>query len=119
MPIALALGVSEEKFWDSCPYDLKPYIKAQEITSRKNDENMWIQGMYFFNALSVVASHIINGKSREKYIEKPLLQKLQIEEHNMNLTEQEKEKYVDQVFANLIIMQSNFNRSKKGNDPVV
>lgn len=110
MPYALALGISEERFWDSCPVDLKPYEKAYEIRLKRKDEQMWMQGMYFYNALSVSLSHFC-GNKRSKYIAAPLLCHAFEEKEERNLSDAQKENYVNQLFTNLMVMQANFNNS--------
>lgn len=108
----MALGVSEERFWDSCPYELKPYEKAYQMRLKKQDEQAWMQGMYFYNALSVALSHFC-GKKHSKYVQSPFLYQIRDSEETENLTESQKEKYVDQLFVQLMIMQSNFNNAHK------
>ena len=115
LPYALALGVTEERFWDACPVELKPYIRAHKITMRQNDEHAWMQGMYFYNALSVALSHFC-GNKHSRYVQNPFLHNIQDAEETENLTEAQKEKYVDQVFVQLMVMQSNFNNTHKKND---
>ena len=71
-----------------------------------------MQGMYFYNALSVALSHFC-GKKHSKYVQSPFLYQIQDSEETENLTESQKEKYVDQLFVQLMIMQSNFNNAHK------
>ena len=114
MPYALFLGVSEERFWDSCPSEIKPYEKSYQMRLKQTDEQAWIQGMYFYNALSVSLSHFC-GKKTAKYTDHAFLSKAFKDENEeiQNLTEEKKEDYVNQLFMNLMIMQANFNNSHK------
>lgn len=69
----MTIGVSEEKFWDSTPNELKPYRKADEIRRKQKDYDMWMMGAYVTNAVSVAVSNALAGKkSRAKYLDKPL-----------------------------------------------
>jgi len=54
-PYYLYLGMTEEQYWDKDPRLVVPYRKAEELrTSRKNQE-MWLQGAYFYDALCRVS----------------------------------------------------------------
>lgn len=69
------LGVSEERFWDSCPTELQPYVKMDEMRQERLDYQMWTMGIYITNAVSVAVSKALNGsKSKAKYLETPLSQ---------------------------------------------
>lgn len=75
----------------------------------------WMQGMYFYNALSVALSHFC-GNKHSRYVQNPFLHNIKDSDEAENLTESQKEKYVDQLFAQLMVMQSNFNNTHKKND---
>lgn len=54
-PYYLSLGMTEEQYWDRDCRLVISYRKAEELrTSRKNQE-MWLQGAYFYEALSCVS----------------------------------------------------------------
>lgn len=54
-PYYLSLGMTEEQYWDKDCRLVIFYRKAEELrTSRKNQE-MWLQGAYFYEALSRVS----------------------------------------------------------------
>lgn len=50
-PYYIALGMSYEAYWDGDPQLVKAYRKADEIRRQRNNEELWLQGMYFYNAL--------------------------------------------------------------------
>lgn len=104
--------MSEERFWDSDPNDIKPYIYAQETRIKQADQVAWMQGMYFYNALQTALSQFA-GKKNARYISEPILEKSDNQKKLENLSEIQKENYVNQLFTQLLVMQSNFNRSKK------
>lgn len=79
---------------------------------KKQDEQAWMQGMYFYNALSVSLAHFC-GKKNARYIDHALLSQAFKEEDYQNLSEEKKEDYVNQLFTNLMVMQANFNNSHK------
>lgn len=65
----MALGMSRDEYWNGnvfLPYD---YIEADAERQKRFNNEAWWQGMYFYDALSAVASSM-NGKSK-KYTDKP------------------------------------------------
>lgn len=107
MPQYLAIGVTEEFFWDSCPVDLEPYLEAEKLKQKQIDQLMWQNGLYTMRALSVVLGGIFGGDV--KYFESPMI--AEIEESNRPLSEAEKEEMTKNFFLKLKIMQNNFNNS--------
>ena len=73
LPMYLALGVPEDKFWDSTPSDLKPYIKAYEVRQEIIDFEAWLYGLYNFTAHSVALANSF-GKGKHEYPEEPFFQ---------------------------------------------
>jgi len=66
--------VSEEKFWDSNPFDLEPYREMGEMREEQLDYHMWLMGLYVTNAVGVAVSNALNGKkSRAKYLKEPIM----------------------------------------------
>lgn len=54
-PHYLAIGMTEEQYWDKDSQLVVAFRKAEEIrTSRKNQE-MWLQGAYIYDALCRVS----------------------------------------------------------------
>lgn len=89
------------------PKELDPYYKAYMLKQKADDRNRWEQGLYNHVAVAVAIDKTFNGKkSSSKYPEKPFHQ----EEVK---TEDEALKKAKLLFANLEIMQSNYNLAKK------
>lgn len=65
LPFYLAIGVSEEKFMDSCPIELRPYEKAYHLKQKEQNNMMFFQGIYIRDALASAWSE------RAKYPDKP------------------------------------------------
>ena len=66
----MAIGMSYEEYWYAEPYRVVEYYKAHEMKREMKNQEMWIQGMYFYDALSVVVGNAF-GKQKEKYVDKP------------------------------------------------
>lgn len=69
------LGVTEDHFWDSCPTDLQPYVKMDEMYQKRLDAQMWQMGLYVNNAVYAAVQTALQGnKAHAQYIEMPLTQ---------------------------------------------
>lgn len=89
-PIYMSYGMSYDEFWYKSPYRAKFYIEAYKRKIKQQDEYMWMQGMYIYEALCKVSPilHAFSKKGTKPlpYSEKPYLY------NNENLeTEKEKE----------------------------
>lgn len=51
LPHYLSIGVSEDKFWDSCPKELEPYDLANNISIERQNRLNWVHGMYVASAI--------------------------------------------------------------------
>lgn len=74
---------------DSCPNELEPYDRAHEKVLIEQDclNHLW-WGTYGLSAVSVSIDRCLSGKkSKQKYIEEPVLRKIV---EDINLTEEQK-----------------------------
>ena len=82
------------------------------------DEEMWLMGQYVMSALdaTVCNSFLWRGKNGKpsKYIEKPILQTAELENHV--LTEEEKKKQLEKFVMSMKLMESNYKAEHKNND---
>lgn len=62
-----------EQYWEGDPRLTEHYRKANYLVIERKNQEMWLQGLYFYNALTSVASMIFakKGAKKEKYIDKP------------------------------------------------
>ena len=107
------MGVTYERFMDSCPKELEPYVKAHNNKIMEEDylQHLW-WGNYGLSALIVAIDRCFRGKkSKFEYIKEPILSKTF---ENDGLTEEEKQKQRELFVAKLQVMQTNFELSKKG-----
>ncbi len=73
------LGVSENHFWDSCPTDLQPYVKMDEMQNKRRDYEMWQMGLYVYDAVfAAVSKALVGSKSRVEYMSKPLSEQKEV-----------------------------------------
>lgn len=88
----------------SCPTDLEPYAKAHDMEIREKDSMMHEMGLYNKLAFEVVMAHfsaqLAGKRSKEKYIDKPIMQMVEEEQYRQKedraeykgMTQEEKQK---------------------------
>ena len=74
LPEALAMGIDYDLFWKLNPHKLEPFLRAREIKMKRKNEEMWLQGMYIFNAVSVALANGFRKKGAkvQNYLEEPI-----------------------------------------------
>lgn len=70
----MAIGMSYEDYWFASPHLVKYYRKAHRYRTEQRNQELWLQGLYIYNAVSTVISNAFGGKSgkKAKYLEKPI-----------------------------------------------
>ena len=63
-PFYLSIGMTPEQYWDGDPSLAKYYRKAHELQRKRKNEDLWLQGMYIYEALCDV-SPIMNGFAKK------------------------------------------------------
>ena len=54
-PYYLSIGMTSEQYWDGDPTLPKYYRKADELRRERRNQELWLQGMYIYDALCDVA----------------------------------------------------------------
>ena len=76
-PIYMSYGMSYDEFWYEEPYRAKFYLDSHKLKVKQKDEEMWIQGMYIYEALCKVSPvlHAFSKKGTKPlpYSNKPYL----------------------------------------------
>ena len=74
-PIYMSFGMTYDEFWYGEPYRAKFYRESYKLKVRQKDEELWIQGMYIYEALCKVSPilHAFSKKGTKPlpYPEKP------------------------------------------------
>lgn len=72
-PYYMALGVSCEAFWYGDYTQLKYYVRAYDLKRQRKSEEMWMQGLYNFGAVSTAIGNALRKKGArpQKYIAEP------------------------------------------------
>lgn len=54
-PYYMSMGMSLAEYWDGDPIYVKFYREAHELKKEEKNRELWLQGMYFYDALVDVA----------------------------------------------------------------
>ena len=71
----LAIGMTYDQYWNDNPTLVKYYRKAAELRKEMKNEELWLQGMYIYEALCDVSpilhAYAKKGTKPQPYSEKP------------------------------------------------
>ena len=91
-PYYLAIGMTYDQYWNDDPTLVKYYRKADEIRKERRNEELWLQGMYVYEAICDVSpilhAFAKKGTKPQPYSEKPYA----ITEAQHKRAEEEKER---------------------------
>lgn len=76
-PYYLAIGMSHEQFWYGDPWLCVVFRDMHNLKREMRNEELWLQGLYNFNALSTVLSNFgqmftKHKRAPQKYIQQPI-----------------------------------------------
>lgn len=73
-PYYMLYGMTYEQYWYGDPWAMKAYKEAFNLRNRHENEMMWLQGLYFCQATSVVLCNAFSKKGTppKKYLKEPL-----------------------------------------------
>lgn len=54
-PYYLSIGMTYDQFWDQDCLLVKAYRKADQLRNQRKNEELWLQGMYIYDAFCCVA----------------------------------------------------------------
>lgn len=93
-PIYMTYGMSYDEFWYDSPYRAKFYLDSHKLKVKQKDEEMWIQGMYIYEALCKVSPvlHAFSKKGTKPlpYSEKPYTSSLETTQREIDKEQEEK-----------------------------
>lgn len=114
MPWYIHLGVSKAEILDSAPCDLWCYDDAFEMTKKEEEVRDYYLGRYMYEAVMVGLANGFRSKGTpaHEWRDKPI--QAEIREATGDMTEEEKERQINNLFANLELMQANFEASNSG-----
>ena len=112
----MAIGIGYNEFWHMTPHKVLLCQKAHEKQIEEKNLLAYIQGQYFVEALLATVGNMFSGKGSKKfeYPDKPHELFPKVEEKH-ELTQEEKDRRVKALFADLMARKERFD-AKKNND---
>ena len=75
LPVYMAMGMTPDEYWNGDPALLKAYRKMDEIKRERENEMLWLQGMYIYEAIGDLApilhAFAKKGTEAKPYAERP------------------------------------------------
>lgn len=73
-PYYMLYGMTYEQYWYGDPWAMKSFREAYNLRNRHENEMMWLQGLYFYQAVGTVLSNAFakKGTPSKKYLNEPL-----------------------------------------------
>lgn len=107
-PYYMMIGVSYDEFWNGDYTRLKYYVEKHKLEIEKRNQELWLQGLYNFDALTTAISNALakSASQRKKYPEKPY----RITEKSEEEKQAEKEKMVDDFRSQLMALDRRFTQ---------
>ena len=65
-PFYLAIGMSYAEYWEGDASLTRYFRKAYKIKQEQENNNAWLQGLYFYDALSTALHNAMRGMSKSK-----------------------------------------------------
>lgn len=97
----MAIGMTYDQYWYGDVRMAGAFIKADEIRQERTNTEMWLQGMYIYDAISRLAP-ILNGFAKDpkplKYPDKPYPTK-KSQEKQAKLTPEQEDAEQDKAIA--------------------
>lgn len=93
-PYYLSLGMTEEQYWDRDSQLVVYYRKAEELRTSRTNQELWVQGAYFYEAITR-ASPLLHAFAKKGTKPVPYLaEPFAISEKQAEYQQEEKEKKV-------------------------
>ena len=66
--------MTPEQYWEGDPYLARAFYKAHKLHIIQKNQELWLQGLYNYNALNTVVGNALKkkGAHSQKYLEKPI-----------------------------------------------
>ena len=103
--------MTEQQFWHGDPWLAKYYRKAHDLKRQERNQELWMQGLYVYDAFAVVLSNAFGkkGGKKIKYLEKPF----DITEKSEEQKKRDEIKQQNQIIANLNSLKINWDTRQK------
>lgn len=113
----MAIGVPPKAFWDGYTEDLPIYVRANELSIERRNQEMWLQGVYIHEAFAVVLANAFGrkGAKKQEYPKEPHRITPYTGAEKKTLAEKERQKAIS-AFTNMMDAQKRKNKAKEHSD---
>ena len=68
------MGMSWEQYWDESSFLAVAYREAYRLKRKVENEQAWLQGLYFYDAISVCLANAFakRGSKQREYMDRPI-----------------------------------------------
>ena len=113
-PFYLSIGMTPDQYWDGDPSLPKYYRKAHELQRKRRNEDLWLQGMYVYEALCdaspLLQAFAKKGTKAHPYAERPYSITNDDRKEEKKLREQrEREKAKQYMLGKMVSINKQFN----------
>ena len=97
--------MTPNQFWNGDVWLTADYYRASQLAAQRKSEEMWLQGLYIYNAVAVAVGNVLRKKGTKaaKYIEKPI--------RIIPYTEEEKKAKAEEERRRLVLYLDGFKKS--------
>lgn len=116
-PYYLSIGMTEEQYWDRDCCLVKFYREAEEIRRERVNQELWLQGMYFYDALARVSpilhAFAKKGTKAQPYVEEAYpINKKKMEDAQLKKEKAKSQKGVRYMQAYMVANNKRFEERK-------
>lgn len=116
-PYYLSISMTEEQYWDRDCCLVKFYREAEEIRRERVNQELWLQGMYFYDALARVSpilhAFAKKGTKAQPYVEEAYpINKKKMEDAQLKKEKAKSQKGVRYMQAYMVANNKRFEERK-------
>ena len=105
-PFYLSIGMTYEQFWEGKPSLTVYYRKANELKRKERNQELWLQGLYIYNAIGAFAEILPafpkKGAKVHPYMEEPMPLTEKENKERVERKQQEKMERIKQKMMGLV-----------------
>ena len=68
----MAIGMTYDEYWNGDNYLPYYYAEAHKLKTEMANQQVWLQGLYIYDAMGVVLANAFGKGKREKYMKEPI-----------------------------------------------
>ena len=112
-PIYLSIGMSYELFWEAEPQVAAAFRRADEISRRRVNQQLWLSGVYVREALASTVGNMFSKGSKHEYPSEPIaITVAEQEERQARLQKAKMEKIKASFMARALNVNANMDAGR-------